>query len=107
MELPEVQSSIVINNPEGLHARPAHRLARVALKYESTIELIHDNHHVDAKSILHLLTLGAVQGTELTILARGSDAEQAVQELTELFESNFKDDEETISRQSSEDTRRL
>lgn len=93
MNLPCVQKVVVIRNAEGMHARPATLMARLAMKYQSTIELIYDGQRVDAKSILHLLTLGAVQGTELTVEAQGVDAEEALDAVVRLVESDFAADE--------------
>lgn len=95
-----VEKTVVINNPQGLHARPAELFARLALKFESEIKVIRDSHEVDAKSILHVLTLGAAQGTELTLQAEGTDAEAALDALVRLVESDFAADE-TMSQGSS------
>jgi len=89
MNTSPITRAVVIVNPNGLHARPAERLARTALDFESRIEIICRHERVDAKSILHLLTLGAVQGTELMIEAQGTDAEQAIEALATLVESGF------------------
>lgn len=98
--MPVVEKNVVISNPQGLHARPAELFARLALQFESDIEVIRDSLRVDAKSILHVLTLGAAQGTELTIQASGDDAEDALEALTRLVESNFANDE-TMSQETS------
>ncbi len=94
------EKTVIISNPQGLHARPAELFARLALQFDSTIEVIRDSHRVDAKSILHVLTLGAAQGTELTLQAQGTDAEAALEALARLVESNFATDE-TMSQGSS------
>lgn len=94
------EKSVVISNPQGLHARPAELFARLALQFESTIEVIRDSHRVDAKSILHILTLGAAQGTELTLYAQGEDADAALEALVRLVESDFATDE-TMSQGNS------
>jgi phosphotransferase system HPr (HPr) family protein len=94
------QRTVVIRSPQGLHARPAEMLARLASSFESEIELVRDNHRVDAKSILHVLTLGAVQGTELVVEARGSDAADAADALANLVESDFSH-EYSLSRGAS------
>jgi len=99
-QMPVAEKIVVISNPQGLHARPAELFARLALKFEADIEVIRDDHHVDAKSILHVLTLGAAQGTELTLQARGSDAEAALEALVRLVESDFAADE-TMRQESS------
>ena len=85
----KARRTFVINKPEGLHARPAELLAKVASQFEATIELIKDRQRVDAKSILDILTLAAVQGTRLELEAVGDDAQEALDALTELVDSDF------------------
>ncbi len=94
------EKTVTISNPQGLHARPAEMFARLAIQFDSTIEVIRDSNRVDAKSILHILTLGAAQGTELTLLAQVDDAEAALEALVRLVESDFATDE-TMSQESS------
>ena len=98
--MPVAEKSVVISNPQGLHARPAELFARLALQFDSDIEVIREGHRIDAKSILHILTLGAAQGTELTLQARGDDAEAALEAIVRLVESDFAADE-TMSQGSS------
>ena len=100
MEMPAVERTVVINNPQGLHARPAEMFARLALKFDSEIEVIRESLRVDAKSILHILTLGADHGTEMQLEARGVDAQQAVDALVRLVDSNFAD-EESLSQEQA------
>jgi phosphotransferase system HPr (HPr) family protein len=82
--------TVTVRNPEGLHARPADLLVRIASKYESTILIGKDGEMVDCKSILSLLTLGAGQGTELSVSAEGADATAALESIAQLFEAAFK-----------------
>ncbi len=91
MNAPLHSRVIVIRNPQGMHARPAEMLVRMAMRFKSRIELVRGNERVDAKSILHLLTLGARQGTELILEAEGEDAEEAVESLAQLVASGFAD----------------
>lgn len=81
--------TVAVNIPEGLHARPAELVARTALKFQSQVELINGSLRADAKSILHLLSLGAPQGTQLIIEAVGDDAEQAVAAIEQLVAGGF------------------
>jgi phosphotransferase system HPr (HPr) family protein len=67
--------------------------ARMAMQFESRIELIYENQRVDCKSILHLLTLGARQGTRMVLEAEGRDADEAVAALAGLVENGFALDE--------------
>jgi phosphocarrier protein HPr len=89
MSTPPVSRLVVIPNEQGLHARPAEMFARTALKFQSRIEVIRGDRRVDGKSIIDLLTMGATQGTELTVEAEGNDAAEAVEALANLVESGF------------------
>lgn len=100
MSQPVATRQVVVTNPLGVHARPAEMLAKLALSFESEIEVSHQDQTVDAKSILNLLTLGAAQGVELTLTARGVDAAAAVEALVDLVQSDFAADE-TMSQESS------
>ena len=73
----------------GLHARPAELFVSLAIRFDAEIEVVKDDQRADAKSMLHVLTLAAVQGTELRIEAVGSDAVAAVDALAELVVSDF------------------
>jgi phosphocarrier protein HPr len=88
---------VVVENPQGLHARPADLIVRLAKQYQSKIEVVKENQRVDGKSILDLLTLAAVQGTELTIEAHGDDAQAAIDALVALFATNFPESEQDQS----------
>jgi phosphotransferase system HPr (HPr) family protein len=87
--------TVVVVNPQGLHARPADQLARLAGSFACKIELIKNDERVDGKSVLNILTLAAVQGTQLVFEAEGEDAERAVAALAELVESGFDENEVT------------
>jgi phosphotransferase system HPr (HPr) family protein len=89
MDHSTVSRTVVVNKAEGLHARPAELFVKVAKRFESAIEVIKNNTRADAKSILHVLTLAAEQGTALRLEATGPDAEAALEALVELVENNF------------------
>jgi phosphotransferase system HPr (HPr) family protein len=64
-------------------------IVRRAQQFQSKIEIVRDGYRIEAKSIMNLLTLGAAQGTELTLEADGSDAQEAVDALAEVVEKDF------------------
>jgi len=96
----KVTRTIVINKPEGLHARPAELFVSLALQFDAKIDVLKDDQRADAKSILHVLTLAAVEGTELRLEAVGMDAEAAVDALVELVLGDFANDGTTNQRKS-------
>jgi len=85
----QFSATVVIANPDGLHARPAEVFARLASSFKSHIEIVKEGRAVDGKSILQVLTLGAPKGTKLQLNASGADAEDAIAALTDLVNSNF------------------
>jgi len=85
----EIQRTVRVINPQGLHARPADLLVRCADGFESKILVNKGSEQVDCRSILSLLTLGATEGTELKLTAQGHDAENALAAISELFELGF------------------
>ena len=78
-----------ITNKLGLHARAAAMFVRLSNKFSSDIKLIKDGYEVNGKSILGILSLAAIQGTELNIVAIGEDAGEALSEIGKLIESGF------------------
>ncbi len=83
-----VVKDVKIMNKMGLHARPAMQLAELANKFKSDIIIRKDSQAVNAKSIMEVLLLAATQGTNLQIEARGVDAQEAVNALSELIEED-------------------
>ena len=73
-------------------------LVKLASQYESKVEILKDAERADAKSILSILTLAAVQGTELTIEASGSDAREAAEAIADLIRSGFVEQPEDESQ---------
>jgi len=69
----------------GMHLRAGAQLARVASRYRCVIRVSRGDHQVDAKSLLGLLTLGAIYGTVLEFSAEGEDASQAITDIRELL----------------------
>lgn len=79
-----LSKAVIVQNKQGLHARPAALFVQVANKYESRITIIRDEERVNGKSIMGILMLGAEQGAQITIEADGKDAELALVELEKL-----------------------
>lgn len=83
------ERSITVTNELGLHARPASQLAHVASRFEATVEISNGETTANAKSILGVLTLAAPKGTTLELRASGSDAEDALEAICDLFQRQF------------------
>ena len=81
--------SIKVQNQVGLHARPATFFIQKANEFKSSIWVEKDERRVNAKSLLGVLSLGIMGGTDIKIMAGGSDEEEAVDALVALVESGF------------------
>ncbi len=83
------QITIQLANDEGLHARPAGILVKVASRYNCKIELSAKGQIKNAKSIMNILALGLEKGDEFHISADGVDEVEALESLQNLIQSNF------------------
>ena len=84
-----ITKEAVINNQVGLHARPATFFIQKANEFKSSIWVEVEERRVNAKSLLGVLSLGIVKGTEITLIANGPDEEEAVEALATLLASDF------------------
>ena len=73
--------TLVVTLRQGLHARPAARLAQRAKSFAAEINLGAHGRSANARSVVAIMALGVRHGDELSIEARGVDAEQAVSSL--------------------------
>jgi phosphotransferase system HPr (HPr) family protein len=73
----------------GLHARPSLAVAETVRSYQSRVLIRSNKQEADAASVLQLLSLGAAQGSVLTLTAKGPDADQVLEALRQLFAHDF------------------
>lgn len=81
--------TFVIVNERGLHARAASAFVNVASKYQCKIEVEKDGRRVDGRSILGIVSLVGIRGSEIEVTTEGDDAEEALQALQNLIEHGF------------------
>jgi phosphocarrier protein HPr len=83
------ETTLTVHHKVGLHARPAALFVQTASQFKCDIKVTHGEREADAKSILGVLTLGVNQRAIITLRAEGEDADQALEALESLIESNF------------------
>ncbi len=83
---------VTIQNQVGLHARPATFFMQKANECASSIWVERDGRRANAKSLLGILSLGIVGGTDIRIIADGADEQAAVDALVDLVENGFQDE---------------
>ena len=84
-----IEREATIVNQEGLHARPAARIVRLANGFTAEIQLAKDGLEVNGKSIMGVMMLAAECGSSIVIRADGPDAEQAVDAISQLVAGGF------------------
>ncbi len=87
-----VVKTITIRNRLGLHARAAVKLMNLANRFISSVKIEKDGSEVDGKSILGILTLAAVQGSQITLKVSGKDEKQALKAMEILIENKFQEE---------------
>lgn len=88
-----LEKKITIKNKLGMHARAAVKFVNLANRFSSTVKIEKDGNEIDGKSILGILTLAAIQGTEIILKVSGKDEDRAIKALVELIDSRFQEKE--------------
>ena len=83
------ERSVQIVNKNGLHARPAAEVVKLAARYKSEITIARDGTEVNAKSIMGVMMLAAECGATLQLRAEGDDADAALDALAALIANRF------------------
>ena len=79
----------VINDPMGLHARPAGMLVKACAGFASTVTVTAPTGKADAKRLMGVMRLAAKQGMELTITVEGADEDVAAAQLQAFLAENL------------------
>lgn len=83
----EIHYKIV--DPDGIHARPAGNLVKLAQSFESTITLACNGKSADAKKLFALMGLGVKKGMTVTLCIEGVDEENAMNQLAKYLSENL------------------
>ena len=101
-----VRVRVTVPNALGFHARPAARIVEALAGLDAEVavtDLTAGRGPARARSLNALITLGARQGDQLELEARGPDATTALERLTALVEENLGDppDDEVAARRAA------
>ena len=84
-----VSQKITINNPQGLHMRPAGVFAKGVAKYQSDVNLVFNGKSTNGKSLLNIIGACIKCGSEIEVQCDGADEEEALKAAIELIESGL------------------
>ncbi len=86
-----LRCEVVVDNPHGLHVRPAARLVAALKPFAAELRLQKEEKEVNPRSLTRLTMLNVRQGDRLILLARGEDAEAALACFQQLAAERFGD----------------
>ena len=84
---------LAIINRKGLHARATAKFVHCVEAYDADVRVTRCGETVGGLSIMGILTLGAAQGSTITVSATGPDATKVVDALAALLANRFGEDE--------------
>jgi|GEM_PF-1458840 len=87
-----VRREVLVKNANGLHLLPCSLIARAVKEFDGTVKLIRGSQSANAKSVMDVIQLGAVSGTELIVEVEGRGAESVMDRLEQLFADEFMTD---------------
>lgn len=76
-----VSKDISVNIGSGTDVGPVAELIQVASQFKSVIYVISDNKHVNAKSLMGMMTLGVAKGQQVCVTCEGEDEEEALSQI--------------------------
>ncbi len=88
-----LKKSLVITNKLGLHARAATKLAQLSQKFDANVTIELEEKQADAASIMALMLLAGSQGKTVTVITEGADAQDALNNVCQLFNDKFDEEE--------------
>jgi phosphocarrier protein len=88
-----VSRDLPIINRKGLHARATAKFVQCCERFDAEITVSKDGETVGGSSIMGILTLGAGQGSTITVAASGPQAQEAIEALDALVANRFGEDE--------------
>jgi phosphocarrier protein len=85
----KITREFTLQNKYGMHVRPAGLFAKIASRYDPDVQVEKDGNVVTGKSIMALMTLEAVNGTDLKVTADGPQAKEVLDDLEGLVSRKF------------------
>jgi phosphocarrier protein HPr len=86
-----INKAYTILAPEGMHARPATAMVKLAKQFQSVIFLKYGEKAVRLNSLLTILSMGIRGGSTIVIEIDGADEDAAIAAFDTFFAANLKD----------------
>jgi len=83
------KTEYIIKDENGIHARPAGLLVKLAGGFTSDIKLIKGEKSADLKRLFAVMGLGIKKGDEISVVAEGADEKMAIDTIKQFLEANL------------------
>lgn len=82
-----LEKTVTVSMTEESEARPVAVLVQIASQFESKVHLVAGDKHINAKSIMGMMSMDLTTGEKITVVADGVDEVQAVEKIAEYLVS--------------------
>ncbi|MFO7476067.1 HPr family phosphocarrier protein [Escherichia coli] len=85
-------ANFIIKNEHGIHARPGTYIVNLLKPFNCAVKIANlsrNDHYVNAKSLMALMSLGIKNGHEVSVIFDGKDAQSALQKLSAEIENGL------------------
>ncbi|MES3017821.1 MAG: HPr family phosphocarrier protein [Bacteroidota bacterium] len=79
-----------IQSEDGLHARPATTLVRLAKKFTSSLQIKKGDKQIELNSLLNVLGLTLKYGDLISLIIEGQDEQEAAAAVDHFFQEQLK-----------------
>lgn len=80
-----IKTPVVVRQERGLDGRPIALLVQEASQYKSKVYIEVGEKKINAKSIMGMMSLNLIEGTEIMVLTEGEDEEKAAEGIKAFF----------------------
>ena len=80
-----IKTPVVVKTEEDFDGRPIALLVQEASQYASTIYIQVGQKHINAKSIMGMMSLSLADGEEITVVTDGEDEQRAAEGIKTFF----------------------
>ncbi len=97
-----VSEAVVIVNPSGIHARTASVLAGLSRQFKAELQLQKGDKSANARSVSALMALEVDKDDKVVLVARGQDAQQAIDHILPLLREGLGENLEAAAKEGGE-----
>ena len=84
-----INKNIIINNPSGLHMRPAGVFVKAVTPFKSNVSFMIRDTTYNAKSMINVLSAAVKKGDEIELRIEGEDEQACMEAVVAAIESGL------------------